>query len=74
MKCLNGIHLQGIDPRPPSPAQLPLSNRYGALECEGLPTEDVGEGEAPSKGLPRTSQTAPRITTGSTKKKGGSLS
>jgi len=58
-----------ISPRPPSPAQLPLSNRYGALECEGLATEDVGEGEAPSRGLPRTSQTAPRITTASTKKK-----
>jgi len=25
----------------PSPAQLPLSNRYGALECEGLATEEV---------------------------------
>jgi len=46
-----------------------LSNRYGALECEGLATEDVGEGEAPSRGLPRTSQTAPIITTVSTKKK-----
>jgi len=29
----------------------------------------VGEGEAPSGGLPRTSQTAPRITTASAKKK-----
>jgi len=57
-----------ISPRPPSPAQLPLNNRYGALECEGLATEDVGEGEAPSRGLPRMSQTAPRTTTASTKK------
>jgi len=48
---------------------LLLSNRYGALECEGLATEDVGEGEDPSRGLPRTSQRAPRITTASTKKK-----
>jgi len=29
----------------------------------------VGEGEAPSRGLPRTSQSAPRITTASAKKK-----
>jgi len=32
-------------------------------------TEEVGVGEAPPMGLPRTSQTAPRITTASTKKK-----
>jgi len=38
---------------PPSPAQLPLSNRYRALVCDGPATEDVGEG--PSGGLPRTS-------------------
>jgi len=60
--------------KPPSPAQLSLSNRYGGLECEGLATEDVGEGEVPSRGLPRTSQSAPRITTAPVKKKGGSLS
>jgi len=58
-----------VSPRPPSPAQLPLSNRYGALKCEGLATEEVGVGEAPSGGLSRTSQTAPRITTVSAKKK-----
>jgi len=28
---------------PPSPPQLPLSNRYGALECEGQANEDVAE-------------------------------
>jgi len=50
---------------------LPLSNRYRALECEGLAKEDVGEGEAPSRGLPRTSQLAPRITLASAKKKRG---
>jgi len=53
--------------RAPSPAQLPLSNRYGALECEGPANEDVGEG--PSGGLPRTSQSAPHITTALAKKK-----
>jgi len=30
-----------IPSRPPSPAQLPLSNRYRPLECEGPATEDV---------------------------------
>jgi len=54
---------------PPSPAQLPLSNRYGALECKGPATEYVGEGEGPSGGLPRMSQSAPCITTASAKKK-----
>jgi len=59
---------------PPSPAQLPLSNRYGALECEGPATEDVGESEAPSRRLPRTSQTAPLLQLPRLRKKGGSLS
>jgi len=58
-----------IPSRPPSPAQLPLSNRYGALECVGPATEEVGVGEDPSSGLPRTSRSDPRITTASTKKK-----
>jgi len=52
---------------PPSPAQLPLSNRYGAPECEGQANEDVGE--APSRGLPRMSQSAPHIMTAPVKKK-----
>jgi len=51
---------------PPSPPQLPLSNRYWALECEGQPNEDVGEGL--SRGLSRLSQSAPHITTASAKK------
>jgi len=55
-----------IPSRPLSPPQLPLSNRYGALECEAQANEDVGE--APSTGLPRMCQTAPRITTASAKK------
>jgi len=57
-----------IPSQPPSAAQLPLSNRYGALECERPATEEEGEGKAPSGGLPRTSQTAPRIKTASAKK------
>jgi len=52
---------------PPSTAQLPLSNRYGALECEGQANEDVGE--SPSRGLPRMSQSAPHIMTAPVKKK-----
>ena len=63
------MHLSGYNNSVPEMNVLPLSNRYGALEYEGLATEDVGEGEAPSRGLPRMSQTAPRITTASTKKK-----
>ena len=43
-----------IPSRPPSPPQLPFSNRYRALECECLANEDVGEGA--SRGLPRTSE------------------
>jgi len=56
-----------IPSQPPSPPQLPLSNRYGALECEGQTNEDVGEG--PSRGLPRTSQSAPCVMTAPAKKK-----
>jgi len=52
---------------PPSPPQLPLSNRYGALGCEGQANEDADEG--PSRGLPRTSQSAPSIMTVPAKKK-----
>jgi len=52
---------------PPSPAQLPLSNRYGALEWEGQANEDAGEG--PSRELPRTNRSAPRIMTAPVNKK-----
>ncbi|KAK4808483.1 hypothetical protein QYF61_005800, partial [Mycteria americana] len=40
-------------PRPPSPSQLPLHNRYGALDLEGQANEDEDVGEDPSRGLPR---------------------
>jgi len=46
---------------------LPLSNRYGALECEGPANEDVGEG--PSRGLPRMCRSAPCIMTTPVNKK-----
>jgi len=52
---------------PPSLAQLPLSNRYGALECEGPTNEDAGED--PSRVFPGMSQSAPCITTAWAKKK-----
>jgi len=58
-----------IPSQPPSPAQFPLSNRYGALECEGPATEDVGVGEGSSTELPRTSESAPRIMTALAKNK-----
>jgi len=50
-----------------SPPQLPFSNRYGALECEGPATEEVGEG--PCRGLPRMSQAASCIMAAHVKKK-----
>ena len=68
----NKVPAQGgrrIPFQPPSPPQLPLSNRYRALECDGQAKEDVGEG--PSRGLPRTSQSAPCITTALVKEKKG---
>jgi len=56
-----------IPSQSPSPPQLLLSNRYRALEYEGLANEDAGEG--PSGGLPRTSWSAPSIMTAPAKKK-----
>ncbi|KFQ60646.1 hypothetical protein N334_01172, partial [Pelecanus crispus] len=54
---------------PPSPSQLPLHNRYGALEVEGQASGEGGEGEGPARGLPRANQSAPQITTALVKKK-----
>jgi len=48
-------------------SQLPLSNQYGALGCEGQANKHASEG--PSRGLPSTSQSAPRILTAPVKKK-----
>jgi len=57
-----------VNPFPtPSPPQLPLSNRCGALECETQANEDAGEG--PSRGLPRKCQSALRIMNTLVKKK-----
>jgi len=53
--------------RPPSPPDLLLHNRCGALECEGQANEDVDEG--PSGELPRMSQSVPHIMTAPVKKK-----
>ncbi|KGL89130.1 hypothetical protein N301_03229, partial [Charadrius vociferus] len=52
--------------QPPSPSQLPLHNRYGALEIEDNATED-GEDD-PTSELPRASHSPPRLRTSSTKK------
>ncbi|KGL90143.1 hypothetical protein N301_00086, partial [Charadrius vociferus] len=52
--------------RPPSPSQLPLCNRYGALEIEGQMTED-GEDD-PSSESPRAIHSPPHLRISSTKK------
>jgi len=46
-----------------------MIRRWKLLKVKG--SGAVGEGEAPSRGLPRTSQSAPRITTASANKRGG---
>ncbi|KAM9663018.1 uncharacterized protein ACIBXB_016421 [Morphnus guianensis] len=58
-----------IPSRSPSPSQLPLLNRYGALELEDRASEDQGVDEVLSREVPRPSQAAPRILTSSEKRK-----
>ena len=58
-----------VPSRSPSPSQLPLRNRYGALELEDQVNEDQGVGEALSREVPRLSRAAPRILTASEKRK-----
>ena len=58
-----------IPSRSPSPSQLPLHSRYGALELEDQASEDQGVDEALPRGVPRLSQAAPRILTSSEKRK-----
>ncbi|XP_009470361.1 PREDICTED: death-associated protein 1 [Nipponia nippon] len=53
--------------QPTSPLQVPLHNRYEALEPEGQEDEDTDRD--PSKGLTGGKQSAPRITTAIGKKK-----
>jgi len=57
--------------QPVPPSQVPLHNRYEALELEGEGGVDLGEGEGPSaqKRLPGASQTAPHIVTASVRRK-----
>ena len=56
--------------QPVPPSQVPLYNRYEALELDGL--GDVGVGESPSvqERLPMASQSAPHFATASGKKEG----
>ena len=58
-----------IPSRSPSPSQLPLHNRYGALELEDRVNEDQGVDEALSREVPRLSRAAPRILTASEKRR-----
>jgi len=67
-KHLNGCLGWQANPFPASlTSPVALKQQIGALEREGLATEDAGEG--PSRWLPRMSRSAPHITTASAKKK-----
>ena len=48
---------------------MPLHNRYEALELEGQGDVDVGEGPSMQERLPGANQTAPHIFTTSIRKK-----
>ena len=55
--------------QPVPPSQVPLHNRYEALELEGQGDVDVGEGPSMQERLPGANQTAPHIFTTSIRKK-----
>jgi len=66
------VPLQGnkqIAPQPVPPSQVPLGNRYEALELDGLGAADVGESPSMQKRLHKASQSAPRFATTSVRKK-----
>jgi len=46
-------------PQPVPPSQVPLQNRYEALELEGWQDVDVGESPSVQERLPKASQSAP---------------
>ena len=56
-------------PQPVPPSQVPLHNRYEALELEGLGDVDVGESPSVQERLPKAGQSAPRSATVSVRKK-----
>ncbi len=56
-------------PQPVPPSQVPLHNRYEALELDGLGAVDVGESPSVQERLPKASQSAPRFATASVRKK-----
>ena len=53
------------------PSQVPLHNRYEALELEGLGNVGVGGSPSMQERLPKASQSAPRFAIVSVRKKGG---
>ena len=55
--------------QPVPPSQVPLYNRYEALELDGLGAADVGESPSMQKRLHKASQSAPRFATTSVRKK-----
>ena len=56
-------------PQPVPPSQVPLRNRYEALELEGLGAVDVGENPSVQERLAKASQSAPLFATTSVRKK-----
>ena len=60
-------------PQPVRPSQVPLPNRYEALELDGLGDVDVGESPSVQERLPKASQSDSRFTTVSVRKKRGAV-
>ena len=66
--ALNGANKR-FAPQPLPPSQVPLHNRYEALELEGLGAVDVGESPSVQERLPKASQSAPCFATTSVRRK-----
>lgn len=54
---------------PTSPSQVPLYNRYRALDVEEQSMDDEDKGPSPPEVLPRPERPIPHIKTSSTRKK-----
>jgi len=66
------VHLQGgrqTTSLPTSPSQVPLYNRYEALDVEGQSMDEVDDGLSTLEVLPRSEVPIPCITTSCTRKK-----
>ena len=56
-------------PQPVPPSQVPLHNRYEALQLEGLGAVEIGESPSVQERLPKASQSAPCFATSVRKKR-----